>query len=48
MLRGRREVEIGLEAIRVPALKGARIPSMAEDVATDLSTLRLRAAGLRR
>lgn len=29
-------------------LKGARMPSMAEELATDLSTVRLRTAGSRR
>ena len=29
-------------------LKGARMPSMAEDVATDLTTVRSRVAGFRR
>ena len=34
--------------LRASRLNGARIPSMAEDVATDLETVRLRTAGSRR
>lgn len=34
--------------LRASRLNGARMPSMAEDVATDLSTVRLRTAGSRR
>ena len=34
--------------LRASRLNGARMPSMAEDVATDRSTVRLRTAGSRR
>ena len=34
--------------VRASRLNGARMPSIAEDVATDVSTVRLRTAGSRR
>lgn len=40
--------EVDLAEAFCVCLNGARIPSMADDVATDLNTLRLRAAELRR
>ena len=36
------------DAVRVTVLNGARIPSMAEEVATERSTLRWRCMGSRR
>lgn len=48
MVPERLEEEACLPAAFVPSLNGARMPSIAEDVATDRRTLLSRAAGLRR
>jgi hypothetical protein len=41
-------VEVFFDSFRGPSLNGARMPSIAEDVATDRSTLRSRLAASRR
>jgi len=48
MLRVRGNRAVAFVEAPEAALNGARIPSMAEEVSTDLSTLRLRVAGSRK